>query len=74
MHKISRKADSNYKMISNLARQHCIDYAYWSAPMRHAFIIARRALRGTDFWNVAAPPRLVSFVASLIGGLLVSTT
>ena len=49
--------------------------------MRRAFI-NRRAIRATHasqaqvfvVRGVAAPPRLVSFVASLIGGLLVSTT
>jgi len=58
-----------------------IDDGDWSAAMRRAFI-TRRALRVTDISrarvfvvrDVVAPPRLVSFAASLIGGLVVSTT
>ena len=58
-----------------------IDDGDWSAAMRRAFI-SRRAIWVTQVSqaqvfvvrDVAAPPRLVSFVASVICGLLVSTT
>ena len=58
-----------------------IDDRDWCPSMRRAFF-NRRAVRVADVSqaqvfvvrDVAAPPRLVSLVASLIGGLIVSTT
>ena len=58
-----------------------IDDGAWGEPMGRVFD-TRRALRVTDILrarlfvvrDVVSPPRFVSFVASLVGGSVVSTT
>jgi hypothetical protein len=58
-----------------------VDDADWTAPLQRALRM-RRMLRVTELSrarvfvvkDVAAPPRLVGFAASLVGGIIVSTT